>query len=283
MSNDNLYLRFSGTGFAHAGERPFLNAPGREPLMYADLDAASGRMHNRLVALGVEPGDRVMVQVGKSAEAVVLYLACLRAGAIYIPLNTAYTPAEVEYFMGDAEPRVFVCQASAHEALAEVGAQVGVPHVLTLELDGSGSLMDGVDTLDASPGVVPRDGDDLAAILYTSGTTGRSKGAMLSHDNLRTNAEVLHEAWHWDDANDVLLHALPIFHVHGLFVALHCALLGGSPVHFLPRFDTASVIEHLPGCTVMMGVPTFYTRLLDTPEFNAEVCRNMRLFTAGSA
>jgi malonyl-CoA/methylmalonyl-CoA synthetase len=283
MSNENLYLRFSGDRFSHAADRPFLLTPGREPLHYADLDEATGRMQSRLMALGVTPGDRVMVQVEKSNEAVILYLACLRAGAIYIPLNTAYTAAEVEYFMGDATPQLFVSHAESRENLIPVADRIGVPHLLTLGIDGTGSLLDDMDSLDADPAVIDCNGDDLAAILYTSGTTGRSKGAMLSHANLQSNAEVLHDYWQWQDADDVLLHALPIFHVHGLFVALHCALLGTSPVHFLPRFNADTVIKLLPKSTVMMGVPTFYTRLLDNINFTTEVCGKMRLFISGSA
>ncbi len=267
----------------HAGERPFLLTPGRAPLMYASLDADCGKMQSHLQALGVEPGDRVMVQVDKSAEAVVLYLACLRAGAIYIPLNTAYTAAEVEYFMSDAEPRLFVCQPDSLDKLQTVAERVRVAHVLTLGAEGQGSLMQGLDQADPNPAVVQRSADDLAAILYTSGTTGRSKGAMLSHANLQSNAEVLHSYWQWQDDSDVLLHALPIFHVHGLFVALHCALLGAAPVHFLTRFNVQQIISLLPESSVMMGVPTFYTRLLDSPDFNADACGNMRLFIAGSA
>jgi malonyl-CoA/methylmalonyl-CoA synthetase len=283
MSNNNLYLRFAGYRFHHADDRPFLLTPGREPLMYADLDAATGQLQSRLLELGVEPGDRVIVQVDKSNEAVLLYLACLRAGAIYIPLNTAYTTAEVEYFMGDATPRLVVCRPSQRDALAPVAGRIGVSHLLTLGSDGNGTLLDGLNDLNPDPAVAERNADDLAAILYTSGTTGRSKGAMLSHGNLQSNAEVLHTYWHWRDADDVLLHALPVFHVHGLFVALHCALLGTSPVHFLTRFQVDTVIEKLAQSTVMMGVPTFYTRLLDNPAFNADVCSNMRLFISGSA
>jgi malonyl-CoA/methylmalonyl-CoA synthetase len=283
MTNDNLYLRFAGNRFKHAADRPFLMTPGREPLSYTDLDAATGRLQSRLADLGVEPGDRVMVQVDKSNEAVLLYLACLRSGAIYIPLNTAYTAAEVEYFMGDATPHLFVCRPSTQESLTSVTARVGVSHLLTLDTDGSGSLLDGLTGLDPDPAVVVRHSDDLAAILYTSGTTGRSKGAMLSHGNLQSNAEVLHSYWHWQDSQDVLLHALPIFHVHGLFVALNCALLGASPIHFLPRFDVDTLLKYLPESTVMMGVPTFYTRLLDNPAFSTDSCHNMRLFISGSA
>lgn len=283
MENKNLYLRFEQDGFAHARGRPFLISPGREPLNYDELSDASARLQSRLLELDVKPGDRVMVQVGKSPEAVLLYLACLRAGAIYIPLNTAYTANELEYFIQDAGPQLLVCQPETYEKIEPLARQLQVPHLRTLGMQGDGSLTGGLDTLSSDVDVVHMKSDDLAAILYTSGTTGRSKGAMLTHDNLQSNAEALHSYWHWDDEHDVLLHALPIFHVHGLFVALHCALLGGSPVHFLPRFDPAQIIEKLPESTVMMGVPTFYTRLLDTPEFTAEVCRNMRLFTAGSA
>ncbi len=283
MSNDNLYLRFAGDHFRHAGARPFLLSPGREPLLYAELNAATGRLQNRLQTLGVTPGDRVIVQVDKSNEAVLLYLACLRAGAIYIPLNTAYTAAEVDYFMGDATPRLVVCRPADYDTLTPIAERIGVTHLLTLDGQGHGSLLDGVSALHPEPLVVERSSDDLAAILYTSGTTGRSKGAMLSHGNLQSNAEVLHDTWQWQDGKDVLLHALPIFHVHGLFVALHCALLGSSSVHFLPKFDLDTILDLLPNSSVMMGVPTFYTRLLDHPAFTNELCHNMRLFISGSA
>ena len=283
MNDQNLYHQLVGDRFLQSGDKAFLLTPGREPFRYSELDAHCGRMQSRLLELGVQPGDRVIVQVDKSAEAVILYLACLRAGAIYIPLNTAYTPAEVEYFMGDAEPRVFVCEPSALDSLKVVAKKIGVPNILTLDTQGGGSLMQGLEDLTADPGVVPRGSDDLAAILYTSGTTGRSKGAMLTHHNLLSNAEVLIDYWHWQKDKDVLLHALPIFHVHGLFVALHCALLGSSSVHFLTKFDVKKVLDHMPDCTVMMGVPTFYTRLLDSAEFNKQSSAKMRLFIAGSA
>ena len=283
MTNQNLYLRFAQNNFAQAADRDFLITPGRNPVGYASLAGLTGQMQSRLQALGVKPGDRVMVQVEKSAEAIILYLACLRAGAIYIPLNTAYTKDELAYFIGDAEPQLFVCPPDAAPALQALAKNLAVPQLKTLGTQGDGDLLEGLDTLDSEPKIIHRDGSDLAAILYTSGTTGRSKGAMLTHANLQSNAEALHQYWQWDDTNDVLLHALPIFHVHGLFVALHCALLGGSPVHFLPKFDVTQIIEKLPTSRVMMGIPTFYTRLLSTPGFSAEACRNMRLFTAGSA
>jgi malonyl-CoA/methylmalonyl-CoA synthetase len=283
MNNQNLYLRLVGDRFKNAGDHPFLITPGQSPLLYSELDQRTGRIASRLLELNVKPGDRVMVQVAKSAESVLLYLACLRVGAIYIPLNSAYTAAEVGYFMTDAKPQLFVCQPSDRERLYSLSQECDVPHIRTLGSEADGDLLERVETLPATQEVVPREADDLAAILYTSGTTGRSKGAMLSHHNLASNAEVLHSYWHWDDEKDVLLHALPVFHVHGLFVALHCALLGGSSVHFLARFNAQQVIECLPQCTVMMGVPTFYTRLLSESAFTRELCTNMRLFISGSA
>ncbi|MDJ0738371.1 MAG: malonyl-CoA synthase [Gammaproteobacteria bacterium] len=281
MSNANLYELFS-QHFPADADAVFLDGVDGRLLRYSDLPARTGQMVGLLHARGVAKGDRVVVQVEKSIDAVLLYLACLRAGAIYIPLNTAYTPAEVGYFLGDAAPRLFVCSPATRDALAPVAAAAGVAELLDLGADGSGGLVDALAAApvsDATAGVAP---DDLAAILYTSGTTGRSKGAMLSHANLASNARVLHDYWHWR-RDDVLLHALPIFHVHGLFVALHCALLGGSRVIFMPRFDVATVLERLPGATVMMGVPTFYTRLLDQPALDRGLCADMRLFISGSA
>jgi malonyl-CoA/methylmalonyl-CoA synthetase len=283
MKNQNLYLRLVGDRFHTRGDHPFLITPGRPSLRFSELNEATGRIASRLLELGVVPGERVMVQVVKSPESVLLYLACLRVGAIYIPLNTAYTPAELSYFMSDAKPQLFICQPDHRETLMSLARECDVPHIRTLGGDGDGDLLEGIERLAVFTDVVNRAGDDLAAILYTSGTTGRSKGAMLTHDNLRSNAEVLHQYWHWDDERDVLLHALPVFHVHGLFVALHCALLGGSSVHFLAKFNPDQVIERLPDATVMMGVPTFYTRLLSEPRLDAELCRNMRLFISGSA
>jgi malonyl-CoA/methylmalonyl-CoA synthetase len=240
---------------------------------YRDLTVWSERMVGALRTLGVAPGDRVLVQVEKSPHAVALYLGCLRLGAAYVPLNTAYTEAEVDYFRQDAEPRVEVRRQAAAG---------GTGAVLTLEDDGTGTLRTLAEQTAPDPEIMPRSAGDLAAIVYTSGTTGRSKGAMLSHANLESSARVLQAAWGWRD-DDVLLHALPIFHVHGLFVALHCALLGGSAMRFFARFDAAAVAAALPQSTVMMGVPTFYTRLLERPELDRARCRNMRLFVSGSA
>ncbi len=232
-----------------------------------------------LRSLPVVAGDRVLVQVDKSPEAIALYLACLRLGAVYVPINTAYTGAEVAYFLRDAQPALFVCRPSDQPSLAEVA---GAVPVLTLGPAADGSLLERAQEAAPLDDVAPRDPADMAAILYTSGTTGRSKGAMLSQHNLLANAESLLGFWGWRD-DDVLLHALPIFHVHGLFIALHCAFLTGTPVILLERFDPEAIVEWLPASTVMMGVPTFYTRLLEFPALGAEVCSNMRLFISGSA
>ncbi|MCU0870440.1 MAG: AMP-binding protein [Burkholderiales bacterium] len=252
------------------------------PVSYTALHAQAARLHAALAASGVVPGDRVCVQVGKSVAALALYLACLRAGAVFVPLNTAYTPTEIAYFLGDARPRLFVCDPDALAALAPGAVAAGVHGVHTLAADGrSGSLLDHAS---AAPDVAPAaaDADTLAVLLYTSGTTGRSKGAMLTHANLATNAQALVEAWHFTAA-DVLVHALPIFHIHGLFVAGHCALLSGATMRFHARFDPVAVRDALAGATVLMGVPTFYTRLLDTPGFDAAACATVRVFISGSA
>ncbi len=281
MSNANLYTLFQGR-FPKDANAIFLDSVDGRQLRYGEIPQRSGRYLGLLQQAGVKKGDRVVVQVEKSIEAVLLYLACLRAGAIYIPLNTAYTSTEVGYFLGDATPRMFVCTPAKKIDLEKVAADCGVSVVLSLGGAGDGDLIEAVETQSASDEIVQVKADELASILYTSGTTGRSKGAMLSHANLASNARVLSDYWHWRQ-DDVLLHALPIFHVHGLFVALHCALLGGSRVIFMPRFDAGSVMQRLPETTVMMGVPTFYTRLLEHQDFDRETCANMRLFISGSA
>jgi len=281
MTDANLYALFLER-FPTDPEALFLDGVDGRRLRYSEVPERTARIAGLLLQLGVCKGDRVVVQVEKSIEAVLLYLACLRAGAVYIPLNTAYTPAEVAYFLQDSTPRVFVCTPQKREALAAVAEAAGVSAVLSLGPSGDGELTEALKSAAAHAQIADVAGADLAAILYTSGTTGRSKGAMLSHANLASNAQVLFDYWHWQ-AGDVLLHALPIFHVHGLFVALHCALLGGSRVIFLPRFDADTIIRRLPDATVMMGVPTFYTRLLERGDFTAETCANMRLFISGSA
>lgn len=251
-------------------------------LLYSQIKNETGQLAGLLKQLGVKKGDRVIVQVDKSAKAVLLYLACLRAGAIFIPLNTAYTAQEVKYFMEDASPHLIVCRPQDLETITHCASALNVPHVMTLDNHGTGSLVDAKSAAPYSTETAHCEGSDIACILYTSGTTGRPKGAMLSHDNLSSNASVLHSYWHWEEG-DVLLHALPIFHVHGLFVALHCALLNGSKVIFLSKFSLLAIKENLPRSTVMMGVPTFYVRLLEDPEFTTDMCKNMRLFIAGSA
>jgi malonyl-CoA/methylmalonyl-CoA synthetase len=279
--SDNLYDLFDSR-FPADRSTAFIELEDGRTCSYADLEATSGRYARLLADLGVVKGDRVAVQVEKSPEAVFLYLACLRAGAIYLPLNPAYTKAEVGYFLGDAEPRVVVCRPEAEGPVGEAARTANVDHVLTLDQAGGGSLPERARGLDPMTGAVAAEAGDVAAILYTSGTTGRSKGAMLTHRNLGSNALALHETWGFQPG-DVLLHALPIFHTHGLFVATHCVLLNGTGMLFLPRFDAEAIIRLLPRATVMMGVPTFYTRLLAQPGFTAEVCRNMRLFISGSA
>jgi malonyl-CoA/methylmalonyl-CoA synthetase len=250
------------------------------------VEAVSARFANALRDLGVEPGDRVAVQVEKSIEAVMLYLACARAGAVFLPLNTAYTAAEVEYFLTDAEPRVFVCDPARREALTPVaqraGARVETLGVWTSPEASAGALSDRALEASAAFEDVARGPDDLAAILYTSGTTGRSKGAMLTHENLASNARTLVEAWRFT-ADDVLIHALPIFHTHGLFVATNVVLFSGSSMRFLPKFDPDRILALMPEATAMMGVPTFYVRLLQHPGLTREAAAGIRLFVSGSA
>ncbi|TDR93670.1 malonate--CoA ligase [Enterovirga rhinocerotis] len=246
---------------------------------YEDLFLAAGRTANALVARGVVPGDRVAAQVEKSVEALVLYLGCLRAGAAFLPLNTAYTPAEVEYFVTDAEPALVVCDPARAEAVKGFAGKAAVE---TLDAKGRGSLTDlAAEQSHAFPTVVVGE-DDLAAILYTSGTTGRSKGAMLTHGNLGSNALTLREYWRFT-SNDVLIHALPIYHTHGLFVASNVVLLSDASMIFRPKFDADEVLKLMPRATSMMGVPTFYTRLLKNPGLTPEATKTMRLFISGSA
>jgi len=281
MTTANLYALFQQC-FPKDLDSPALAVPNGETLSYGDLDMVSARIAGALSELGVCKGDRVAVQVDKSSQAVALYLGCLRAGVVYLPLNTAYTPTEVAYFIGDAEPSLLVCRPQAEQSLRDVIGDNKKLHILTMDGQGQGTLTEKAEISEPITDVAEVEPDDLAAILYTSGTTGRSKGAMLSHQNLASNALALHEMWGWRDG-DVLIHALPIFHVHGLFVALHCALLNGSKMWFLPKFDVDLVINLMPQSTVLMGVPTFYTRLVDHPNLTQETSANMRLFVAGSA
>lgn len=253
-----------------------------ERISYSDLVARTGRMANALVGLGVQPGDRVAAQVEKSVEAIILYLATLRAGGVFLPLNTGYTPAEIEYFVGDAEPAVFVCDPARRDALQPAADKAGAK-LVTLDAQGRGTLTDAAAAASDAIPTVERAADDLAALLYTSGTTGRSKGAMLTHGNLVSNAMALREAWAYT-SEDVLIHALPIFHTHGLFVATNITLFSGASMIFLPKFDVDRIFELMTTrATVLMGVPTFYVRLLEDEMLNTETTSRMRLFISGSA
>ena len=263
------------------GERAAILRPDGSALTYGDLGRLSARLAHRLSELGVQPGERVAVQVDKSAEALVLYLACLRAGAVYLPLNNGYTVAELEYFIGDAEPRLFVVAPGEKDKLQALADQAGTV-LLTLGADGAGSLFDGIEQLPGEFDTVARQAEDLAAILYTSGTTGRPKGAMLSHGNLHSNAATLAREWRFT-ADDVLLHALPIYHTHGLFVATNVTLLSRASMHLLPKFDLDGIFAALPQASVMMGVPTFYTRMLADRRLSRATTEHMRLFISGSA
>jgi malonyl-CoA/methylmalonyl-CoA synthetase len=279
--NANLYTLFASR---FPQDRNACCIETHDGLLYSwgDLERATAKIANLLASLKLPPNARIAVQVEKSPEALMLYLATIRAGYIYLPLNTAYRAAEIEYFVGDAEPAVVVCSPQNFGWVSKIAFKAGAHHVFTLGDDRHGSLLaraaHQADRFDTAH----RQADELAAILYTSGTTGRSKGAMLTHGNLASNAQVLQEYWQWQPG-DVLLHTLPLFHVHGLFVASHGALLNGSKMIFLPKFDSAQTIRHLPRSTVFMGVPTYYVRLLAEPTFNRAACANMRLFISGSA
>lgn len=256
---------------------------------WRDLDRSTAMMANLLKSLELPEGARIAVQVEKSVEAMMLYLATLRAGYVFLPLNTAYQSAEIEYFIGNAEPSVVVCSRKNFGWVSKIAFKAGTQNVFTLDDDRTGSLLERAAHCSDRHEVAQRGADDLAAILYTSGTTGRSKGAMLSHGNMLSNALVLKDYWGWtatggpEARGDVLIHALPIFHVHGLFVAIHGALINGSKMIWLSKFDPKLVVQKLPEATVFMGVPTLYVRLLAEPGLNREACRNMRLFVAGSA
>jgi malonyl-CoA/methylmalonyl-CoA synthetase len=275
--NANLYALIE-SHFPSGSEQPCIVVPGNGVVHYDELAQASARIANALVRAGCVPGDRVAVQADKHWQVVALYLACLRAGLVYLPLNTAYQKRELEYFFADAQPRVIVCRP---ESLGTIETIANGALVLTVEARG-GELWDRARDEPTAFATVHSKPDDLATILYTSGTTGRSKGASLTHRNLASNALALVEAWAFT-RGDVLLHALPIYHVHGLFVAIHCVLLSGAHMLWLPRFDVDEVIGLLPQATVMMGVPTFYARLLASPRLTREAAQNVRLFVSGSA
>ena len=249
---------------------------------WRDMELATAMLANLLVSLKLPAGSRIAVQVEKSVEAMLLYLATLRAGYVFLPLNTAYQSAEIEYFIGNAEPAVVVCSTKNFGWVSKIAFKAGTQNVFTLDEDRTGSLLDRAAHCSDQHTVEQTHADDLAAILYTSGTTGRSKGAMLTHGNMLSNAQVLKDFWGWKPG-DVLIHALPIFHVHGLFVALHGALINGSKMIWCAKFDPKFVIEKMPEATVFMGVPTLYVRLLNDAGLDKNAVRNMRLFVAGSA
>ncbi|WP_404384925.1 malonyl-CoA synthase [Caenispirillum salinarum] len=259
-----------------------LETPEGDKWSYADAHASAGRYARFLTDMGVKRGDRVAVQVEKSPQALFLYLACLRAGFVFLPMNTAYREDEVDFLIGNAEPSAFVCRPDFEATAKTIAAKHGTANVFTLAGDGGGSFTDHAESASADFETVDCAPDDLAAMLYTSGTTGKPKGAMLTHRNLGANGLALVESWRFT-ADDVLLHALPIFHAHGLFVACHCVLLSGARMIWLPGYDREKVMELLPRATVFMGVPTFYTRLLALPHFGKDQTRNIRLFVSGSA
>ena len=281
MSNDNLFAALRAA-FPQDLDATAVETDSGLHYSWRDLDRATAMMANLLASLKLPAGARVAVQVEKSVEAMMLYLATLRAGYVFLPLNTAYQSAEIEYFIGNAEPSVVVCTSRNFGWVSKIAFKAGTRHVFTLDDDRTGSLLERAAHCSDKHTPAVKKADDMAAILYTSGTTGRSKGAMLTHGNLLSNAKVLKDYWGWKKG-DVLIHALPIFHVHGLFVALHGALLNGSKMIWLAKFDPKVVMRKLPEATVFMGVPTLYVRLLAEPGLDRDAVRNMRLFIAGSA
>ena len=278
MSNHLFDTLFSG----EIEDSLFVELGNGDRWTYADMLRETAKVANALVAAGVNPGDRVAAQVDKSIAAIALYLGSVRAGAVFLPMNTAYIANEIDYFVGDAEPVLLVCLPGAEASLRPIAERAGA-QLETLDSEGnSGSWINLVSTGDTDFVTIDRASQDLAAILYTSGTTGRAKGAMITHDNLASNALTLADIWRFTNS-DVLLHALPIFHTHGLFVAINTVLVSGASMLFLNRFDVDEVMRLLPRSSVMMGVPTYYTRLLDQDNFTAELAQNMRLFISGSA
>lgn len=279
--NANLYEQFRAR-FPSDRSRTFVEAAPGKRWSYAELEAETGRIAACLRNLGLRRGDRVAAQVDKSPRALFLYLACLREGLVYLPLNPAYPDPELDFFLRDAEPALLVCRPTSQSGLEPLARRHRVATVLNLDDAGEGSLVEAADSLSPLEDTAACDATDPAALLYTSGTTGRPKGAVLSHRNLASNAEVLQRAWGFGP-RDVLLHALPLFHTHGLFVACHCVLQAGAAMLLLPRFDIDGVLRLLPRATVFMGVPTFYVRLLQHPGLDETATRTVRLFVSGSA
>ncbi len=276
----NLFDLFAAR--APDSEKLALETADATALTYGELIARSARAAHALAALGVRPGDRVAAQIEKSTDVVVVALACLRAGAVLLPLNTAYTLAELEYFLGDAEPALTLCRPDSLVSVRTLARKLGLPRVESLGAKRDGTFAEAIAAAPPVFETVPRASGDLAAILYTSGTTGRSKGAMLTHENLASNALTLIDCWRFTSA-DKLIHALPVFHTHGLFVAVNVALLSGATMIYMNKFDPDAVIAAMSQATSMMGVPTFYTRLLDHPGLTRETRASMRLFVSGSA
>jgi malonyl-CoA/methylmalonyl-CoA synthetase len=283
--NHNLYTQLKSFFPADrhtAAIESILPDGGTRTYSWEELDALSAKIAHKLQALELPPASRIAVQVEKSVEAIALYLGTVRAGHVFLPLNTAYKKGEMEYFIQNAEPAVLVCTSLNLDGIHALADSADIQHVFTLDGNGTGSLLADLDLFASAFDDVHCTADALAAILYTSGTTGRSKGAMLSHGNLMANAHSLKQYWGWKDG-DVLIHALPIFHVHGLFIAIHAALINGSKMIWLSKFDAKQVIAQLPKATVLMGVPTFYVRMLSEPSLTPEIARHMRLFISGSA
>jgi malonyl-CoA/methylmalonyl-CoA synthetase len=284
MKNHNLWVALRAAFPNDLDETAIETADAPASLRYSwrDLDRGTAMLANLIDSLDLPPHSRVAVQTEKSVEALMLYLAVLRAGHVYLPLNMAYQAGEVSYFIGNAEPAVVVCAGRSFGWISQIAFAAGTRHVFTLDDDRQGTLLERAAYHPDTHTPALRKAGDLAAILYTSGTTGRSKGAMLTHGNLLSNAQVLNSYWGWQPG-DVLLHALPIFHVHGLFVASHGALLSGSKMIWFAHFDARAVVARLPDATVFMGVPTLYVRLLGEPGLTRDACRRMRLFISGSA
>ncbi len=277
----NLYNHFS-TQIDMFGDKTLLKTEEEQSYSYGDIDQETARLANYLIRTGAKPGDRISAQVEKSPQALCLYLACLRAGLVYHPLNPAYSAHELDYFIGNAEPTIIVCDMAKLQVITPLAKAFHIANILTLNADGAGALIDNSRDCSTEFEVIPRSEYDLAALLYSSGTTGVPKGIKLTHGNLLSNAKSLTQIWGFTE-EDHLLHCLPTFHVHGLFIALNCVLLSGASMRWLPAFKTDIVLKYLPESTVMMGVPTYYSRLLDDPLFTADVGRNIRLFISGSA
>lgn len=266
----------------HKGKTsPFLHLPDGTTLGHQEFLEIAAQIANVTNQLGLKPGDRVATQVEKSHQALAVYAACAQAGLVLLPLNIAYTSNELHYFIENSGASLIICDPSRSQGLSALSSELGAK-LETLGADGEGTLMERANTMSNTFDTVDRDGDDLAALLYTSGTTGRSKGAMLTQDNLLSNSETLAQEWNFGD-KDVLIHALPIFHTHGLFVAINVSLVAGSSIIFMPKFDVDLFVDNIPRSTVMMGVPTFYIRLLDDDRLDKDLTQHMRLFVSGSA